>query len=341
MFKPTPQVSIQFILDRPSIDIPPPGWTAASAYRTLSGILRVSVPQRAGPLKADRIQIDLYGLINGVRDSVRLLENLAKSTTTTTPTTSTSTHQNSSSLIVNPLDIPHFVNGLGGGGVGDTSLSLLLDNESGSSGGNNGGRGGSGGKRSQNNIPSGSVSESLYNGSSGISGEMMVDRSLIVWQPQDAEENEVGIMPGIHDFPFSIPIPMHILPTYSTRVLTSQNTSSINVNPSPSHLFPRAETRSYELTATIVRRGTSRSLFAKCPVIVRQCFPRWQIAEIPNRIGRGATAEGEFIVKLTIPRLCFLEDKAAEISICISNGTRSVDDITAVKVILTETASYK
>ncbi|KAJ3114393.1 hypothetical protein HDU96_002149 [Phlyctochytrium bullatum] len=75
MFRPTPQTTIQFILERSTLDIPPPGWSATSSVRHLTGILRLTIPPKAAPLRADRISVDLYGTMNGVRDSKRTLSN--------------------------------------------------------------------------------------------------------------------------------------------------------------------------------------------------------------------------------------------------------------------------
>ncbi|KAJ3110041.1 hypothetical protein HDU96_006958 [Phlyctochytrium bullatum] len=220
MFRPSPQTTIQFILERSTLDIPPPGWAAPSQFRHLTGILRITIPQKAAPLKADKISIDLYGTMNGVRDSKRALSN--------------------------------------------TAGTLLT----------------------------GMSPQQLFD-------EGMVDMTFVVWQPKDDVELEVGLSAGIHDFPFSVTVPMNILPTYNVHIRPNFSTSSQN--------------------------GTDPS----------------SMAEDRGRVGRGATLNGEFHVKLTVPRLAFVEDGFASILVNIQDGTCSTKNITGVKCILTETSSYK
>ncbi|KAJ3132814.1 hypothetical protein HK101_004557, partial [Irineochytrium annulatum] len=69
MFKPSSShVTIQFILDRSTLDVPPPGWTASSSTRHLTGLLRITVPPKSAPLKVDQILIDFNGITNGQKD---------------------------------------------------------------------------------------------------------------------------------------------------------------------------------------------------------------------------------------------------------------------------------
>ncbi|KAJ3203738.1 hypothetical protein HDU67_009977 [Dinochytrium kinnereticum] len=49
---------------------------------------------------------------------------------------------------------------------------------------------------------------------------------------------------------------------------------------------------------------------------------------------------GEFHVKLTVPRLAFVEDAFASILVTVQDGTCSSKNITGIKCILTETSSY-
>jgi hypothetical protein len=138
--------------------------------------------------------------------------------------------------------------------------------------------------------------------------------------------------------------------------------------------------RTYALRATILRRGSdsdvdlgsqtsniinpNRSISALCPVFVRQCFPRWQISkEDAWRVGRGVTSNGislsflallmflirvyfmidvgEFQVKVAIPRIAFINDEFAKISLQVNDGSCCVKSIASVKVILNEIAINK
>ncbi|KAJ1559669.1 hypothetical protein HK405_009758, partial [Cladochytrium tenue] len=134
----------------------------------------------------------------------------------------------------------------------------------------------------------------------------LVSKSLVVWEPRDAAEYDAGFSPGIHDFPFSIPVPMHALPTYDTRIPATYTWTE---------LFAA---RSYELTAIVVtpqrRPGSGTGvggashhpLAATVPITIRQSMPPWQLDGHELRLGRGYTARGELRVRVAVPRLGFL-----------------------------------
>lgn len=81
---------------------------------------------------------------------------------------------------------------------------------------------------------------------------------------------------------------MAISPTYSLKIFSSY----------PDSTLATSESRSYELTASIYRQNVinnSNIHLANCPVVVRNAFPKWQLSEDPNRIGRGRTFKGIYI----------------------------------------------
>ncbi|KAJ3195139.1 hypothetical protein HK101_000987 [Irineochytrium annulatum] len=77
------------------------------------------------------------------------------------------------------------------------------------------------------------------------------------------------------------------------------------------------------------------------PIHVRQCFPRWQVAENSRRVGRGATSNNEFAVKADVPRIAFREDGVAEVRLVVTPGSRGLEGVRAVKCQLVETSRCK
>ncbi|KAJ3410702.1 hypothetical protein HDV05_003474 [Chytridiales sp. JEL 0842] len=296
MFKqqPQPPISIQFILDRPYIDVPPPklSTSISSSTRLISGILRIIIPSQQAPLKADRIQVDLYGLYNGVRDSMRCIQNVAISTG--------DFDQRSSS--------------------GSTTASSVESNQV---------------------------------------GEMLVDKSFVLWQPRDSLEKDAGISAGTHDFPFSIPIPLHILPTYSIKVTPLTHPLANAVSTGAASYVPSYKNQ--QLSSSFPSSGASNRneiVRAVCADSQKFFFEFDDISVIVtitisyfaciffvvvsvNFADREMPVNGEFNVILTIPRMAFLQDSKAKVSMVILDGAQLVSRITGIQCILTETSAYR
>ncbi|KAJ3408480.1 hypothetical protein CcCBS67573_g07641 [Chytriomyces confervae] len=161
-----------------------------------------------------------------------------------------------------------------------------------------------------------------------------VDISLTVWAK---EEQGDSLVPGVHEFPFSLQIPSNILPSYNF-LLSSMPFSHQFDTANPT--YAKRQTRFYEIVASVV--CTDNTLIMSndpCPVIVKQSFPRWLRGD--DKVGRGATAGGEFSVNVTIPRYVFHEDGQMDIFVAIQDGSELVKRITAVRCYLVETASLK
>ncbi|KAI8615473.1 hypothetical protein BC830DRAFT_1168568 [Chytriomyces sp. MP71] len=162
-----------------------------------------------------------------------------------------------------------------------------------------------------------------------------VDISLVVWQGSIQDSLVPGVQ--VHEFPFSLQIPSNILPSYNF-LLSSMPFSQQFDSAKPT--YAKRQTRFYELVASVVCADNTLIMTNDpCPVLVKQCFPRWLRGE--DKVGRGATAGGEFNVNVTIPRYVFMEDGQIELSVTIQDGVELVKKITAVRCYLVETASFK
>ncbi|KAJ3252137.1 Transcriptional repressor NF-X1 [Chytriomyces hyalinus] len=161
-----------------------------------------------------------------------------------------------------------------------------------------------------------------------------VNISLSVWAKDEYNES---LVPGVHEFPFSLQIPSNILPSYNF-LLSSMPFSHQFDSANPT--FAKRQTRFYELVASVVCSDNTLIMSNDpCPVVVKQAFPRWLRGE--DKVGRGATAGGEFNVSVTIPRYVFHEDGQMDIYVTIEDGSELVKRISSVRCYLVETASLK
>ncbi|KAI9345592.1 hypothetical protein BDR26DRAFT_893308 [Obelidium mucronatum] len=167
---------------------------------------------------------------------------------------------------------------------------------------------------------------------SAAAAEDCVDINLVIWM-REAED----LVDGVHEFPFSLQISSNILPSYNF-LLSSMPFNQNFDSASPAQA--QRQSRSYELVASVLCEDNTLVMSHEpCPIIVRQCYPRWLAGD--ERVGRGSTAGGEFNVSITIPRFVFLEDGEVDIYVTILDGTELVKNVTAVRCYLVETAAFK
>ncbi|KAJ3065549.1 hypothetical protein HDU98_011107 [Podochytrium sp. JEL0797] len=168
-------------------------------------------------------------------------------------------------------------------------------------------------------------------GTDPVHGGEHVDINLVIWQGSPGDLND-----GVHEFPFSLQIKTDILPSYNFLLTSMPFSQQFD---SASATQAQRQTRKYELVASVVCENNLLVMSNEpCPIAVKQCYPRWLSQE--DRVGRGATAGGEYNVNVTIPRFVFLEDGEINIQVTISDGAELVKNITAVRCYLVETAAF-
>ncbi|KAJ3014224.1 UNVERIFIED_CONTAM: hypothetical protein HDU68_000376 [Siphonaria sp. JEL0065] len=179
----------------------------------------------------------------------------------------------------------------------------------------------------------------LYGATNGtkdtdIANSSNVDINLVIWQ---RDLSAAALVDGVHEFPFSLQIPSDILPSYNI-LLSSMPFNQQFDSAAPAQA--QRQSRTYELVASVVcENNTLVMSHDPCPIFVKQCYPKWLAGD--DRVGRGATAGGEFNVSVTIPRFVFLEDGEIEIYVTILEGSEPVKNITALRCYLVETAAFK